>query len=426
MTSARVPAPAPLLPERLSSLDGLRGVAAVVVLVHHALLTVPYLSRAYYPDRAPVPEGSAAWWLAYTPLHLVWAGTEAVFLFFVLSGLVVTLPAVRSARFDWVAFYPRRIVRIYGPVACALAVGAALAVIVPRVNDRTLGHWMNLRPNTMSPQDLLSDLLLVEGTSGVVSPLWSLQWEMLFSAFLPLFAGLALFGLRRPRTALALVSVALVLGSVFAVKSLFFLSLFAIGALLVAFWGRLVPFGRRVSRHRAAWPSIVAAGLLSTSAVWWAQGLGLSYDHAMMLRFCTVPGVVALLLAAAFWRPAVRLLDSRVFQWLGRISFSLYLVHEPIVTASRLLLVQVDAPTWVSIGVALPLALVVAALFARFVEQPFHRLARRVGDRAADASRDHLRPQRPQPEPQRPTSTTPARTTGPAGARSEEERLTLV
>ena len=187
MTSARTLTPTPRMPERFTSLDGLRGVAAVVVLIHHALLTVPFLARAYYPDLPPVPKGSLAWWLTYSPLHLAWAGTEAVFLFFVLSGFVVTLPALRSPSFDWVAFYPRRIVRIYGPVAVAVAFGLVAVLLVPRFNERALGHWMNQRPNDISVSDVLSDLTLIDGTSGLVSPLWSLQWELLFSAFLPLF-----------------------------------------------------------------------------------------------------------------------------------------------------------------------------------------------------------------------------------------------
>ncbi|WP_375387391.1 acyltransferase family protein [uncultured Amnibacterium sp.] len=392
--SSRPTTPAPVLPERLSSLDGLRGVAAVVVLIHHALLTVPFLARAYYPDLPPVPPGTLAWYLTYTPLHLLWGGTEAVFLFFILSGLVVTLPALRSPGFDWVAFYPRRIVRIYGPVAVALLLGVALALAVPRHNERILGHWMNTRPNHVTPADLLGDLMLVDGTSGIISPLWSLQWEILFSAFLPLFVGIAVIGRRRPLAVLAALAVCLGLGSFFGANAMFYLALFAVGAVVVVLWDVLVVVARVVSRRAWAWPVLVAVGLLLASAVWWLQGLGLSQHRADMLQCVAIPGIVLLLLAAAFWRPAVGLLNTRLFQWLGRISFSLYLVHEPIVIAARFLLVQVQAPTWVSIAVSIPVAFGVAALFTRFVEAPFHRLARTAGKRVAAASRDFVQPNR--------------------------------
>ncbi len=99
MISAR---PAPT--GRWKGLDGLRGLAAIVVVLHHSLLTSPSLALAYFGGpKAPV--GSPSWLLTYTPLHLVWAGPEAVLVFFVLSGFVLTLPVLTSpandCRFVW-------------------------------------------------------------------------------------------------------------------------------------------------------------------------------------------------------------------------------------------------------------------------------------------------------------------------------------
>lgn len=78
----------------MQSFDGLRGVAAVVVLIHHSLLTVPSLASAYYPTTVTAIAWSKSWLITYTPLHLIWAGTEAVCLFFILSGFVLTLPTL--------------------------------------------------------------------------------------------------------------------------------------------------------------------------------------------------------------------------------------------------------------------------------------------------------------------------------------------
>jgi peptidoglycan/LPS O-acetylase OafA/YrhL len=66
-----------------------------------------------------------------------------------------------------------------------------------------------------------------------------------------------------------------------------------------------------------------------------------------------------------------------VVQWLGRISFSLYLTHDPIVVAVNTLL-PIGMAWWTPV-IAIPLALVVAVLFFRFVEAPAHRLAKQVG-----------------------------------------------
>lgn len=109
---------------RLPALDGLRGVAAVTVLVHHSLLVIPAVAS----DRA-----SAAW-IVRSPLHLFWAGNEAVYVFFILSGLVLTLPAVRRGRMRWKPYYPSRLLRLYIPV-----VASVVLAVVSRSSFRGAG-----------------------------------------------------------------------------------------------------------------------------------------------------------------------------------------------------------------------------------------------------------------------------------------------
>src|SRR4051794_31450307 len=79
---------------RLGGLDALRGIAALVVLIHHALLTTPSLGEVQRYGPRPATGWERA--LAVPPLHLLWAGSEAVLVFFVLSGLVLTLSMERD------------------------------------------------------------------------------------------------------------------------------------------------------------------------------------------------------------------------------------------------------------------------------------------------------------------------------------------
>lgn len=394
------------LPERLASLDGLRGIAALVVLVHHEAMTVPTLAASYYESGVQPAPFSPAWWLAFTPLHLAWAGTEAVFLFFILSGVVLVLPALRTRGFDWVAYYPRRLVRIYGPVACAVAFGFALQWVLPRFNDHRLGRWVVDRPNDTGVHDLLKDLTLMQGTSGLVSPLWSLRWEVVFSALLPLFVALAIVARRFLAVALLGTLGVIAVGSALDVDNLFYVPMFAIGALLVGSWDRVAVVARALARRRWPYPVLLATAALVGTVSWWAQAFGVSKHDAQAAVWLELPAVVALLLAAAFWPPLRRLLEARPVQWLGRISFSLYLVHEPIVISARLALFHWQLPTWVSIAVSAPVALLVAHCFARFVEAPFHRLSRTVGRSVAGAAGEVLPgPQRPAPAEREPART---------------------
>jgi peptidoglycan/LPS O-acetylase OafA/YrhL len=82
--------------------------------------------------------------------------------------------------------------------------------------------------------------------------------------------------------------------------------------------------------------------------------------------------VIVIVLAATFWDPLAGVLRSRPFRWLGMISFSLYLVHEPIVVALAFL---THGSKWGTVA-AFALSIVAGYLFWRSVERPTHALAR--------------------------------------------------
>jgi peptidoglycan/LPS O-acetylase OafA/YrhL len=365
-------------PGRLPALDGLRGVAALVVLVHHSLLTIPALALAYYPEAGTVAPGTPAWIVTNTPLHVLWAGTEAVYLFFLLSGFVLTLPLLRAHRFPWRTYYPRRIVRLYGPVVCAILLGALLLLVVHRPAGDALGAWVAHRPSEYRPTAVLRDLVLVFGVSGVISPLWSLSWEVLFSFLLPLYWWGARHARRVWWIALAALFALIAAGSVLGNDFLVFLPMFAIGSLLA----RRVDDFRPVLGGRVAqrwWPVALILAVVLVSARWEATGLGAPVAVAGRLQVVAVAGVAVLLAAAIYHRPLGRLLEGRLPRFLGLISFSLYLVHEPIVIAARV--VGGRAPLVVTILLGIAASIAVGWLFARFVEAPFHRLAKRLGGR---------------------------------------------
>ena len=201
------PEPARPVP-RLAALDGLRGVAALVVVFHHiSLIATPYLEPA---NGGPVVPFSLWWWLEYTPLKLVTAGREAVLVFFVLSGLVVSLPAVRHRDFSWPGFLAGRFVRLYLPAWGALVFACALILAVPRTLAQvTGGAWIDTAAQkTLDPWALLNEMTLMLGGPHFDNVLWTLRWEVMFSLLLPVFLVLAV-ALRRwwlPTGALALAS----------------------------------------------------------------------------------------------------------------------------------------------------------------------------------------------------------------------------
>ncbi|MGI9822307.1 acyltransferase family protein [Agromyces sp. Marseille-Q5079] len=360
---------------RVQSLDGLRGLAALIVLVHHSLLVVPALAAPYYGGRA---EPGATWLLVHTPLHLLWGGTEAVYLFFILSGLVLSL-AARSRSFTWRSYYPSRIVRLYVPVIGAVVLAGIVIALVPR-DGATESVWLSRRSDDYPISSMLEDATLLGGPSGVVSPLWSLYWEVLFSLLLPVY----LYAARRmPAWLQAVIAVALsTIGTLEGVTALKYLPMFGLGVALAAGWERLGETVGRMPRAVAipAWTVAVAGALVLTSSYW----LVLPYTDRVTARAATMPltlvGVAILIVAAVHAGLLARILSSRPFLFLGTISFSLYLVHEPIVIAIGHL---VPRP-FMTVLIALPVALLVAVVFYHVVERPAHLLAKRVRDHAAN------------------------------------------
>lgn len=122
----------------------------------------------------------------------------------------------------------------------------------------------------------------------------------------------------------------------------------------------------------------LVVGVLALIAYWLIRPFADSHTFiAAGLRSVSMLGAVLIVVVAAMWGPIIRLLSTRIVQWLGRISFSLYLVHVPILMTFNAFL----GPKlwWLSAVCTVVVALGVAELFARFIEQPAHRLSQRTG-----------------------------------------------
>jgi peptidoglycan/LPS O-acetylase OafA/YrhL len=92
-------------------------------------------------------------------------------------------------------------------------------------------------------------------------------------------------------------------------------------------------------------------------------------------------GAAGILFCAIGATSVRRMLNRRVPQFLGRNSFSLYLVHVPIL--ATLAYALGDAQWWLVGLIGVPLSIGFAVVFRRFIELPSHRLAQAIGKRAA-------------------------------------------
>ena len=337
------------------------------MLFHHGSLVIPTSNGADL-------EGIR--WVEHSPLHTLWAGREAVFVFFVLSGVALTL-SVLGGRSQWRAYYPTRLLRLYLPVLGAVLVGFLVTAAVPRQFEPGQSAWMRTHQFDATPWTFLRDAVLVTGTSTLNTPLWSLRWEVFFSLLLPAYVWVALRMRRHWAALAALVVVVVTAGSVLGEPALLYLPMFMVGVVIaVHVPDRIEAMGSRL-RGAVGWWFFVAAVLGISSSYWAAAVL---HHHVETITFPVVLAAAALLVVLALaWDPARRVLSSPVFQWTGRISFSLYLTHElVVVSVGQLLPSEILGLTPV---LSSPMALLLAVAFHRAVESPSHRLSQRVGRR---------------------------------------------
>jgi peptidoglycan/LPS O-acetylase OafA/YrhL len=364
---------------RLTGLDGVRGLAALFVVVDHVFLrTFP----GYPVDHAPF----WASWFIY--------GRFAVVVFIVLSGFSLALsPARHGWRLDGISrFAARRARRILPPFWAALAFSLAVA-------------WLIVPPPGQAAPDLKSiavNGLLVQNLVGAPSPdrsFWSIAVEAQLYVVFPLL----LLLVRRWGAIAMVAAVTLVVATVGVVgphvSHLDVLviqsppdlaALFAVGILAAGI------VGASTARRSWPWAEIALAAAAPVFATIWWQGSVWTLDHLFWVDLALGPAVGCLLAALATGHPAplLRLLDTRPLRSLGSSSYSLYLTHGPIVVvvcekvvAGR---VREGVPAFlVSLALVLPLTIAFARVFASLFEIPFRQQHRQAGLRRPGGERSH-------------------------------------
>src|SRR3954468_7337344 len=331
--------------QRLAGLDGLRGLAALFVVVNHIFLrTFP----GYPKDRAPFWAG----WFIY--------GRFAVVVFIVLSGFSLALaPSRHGWRLDSISrFAYRRARRILPAYWAAPAFSLAVAWLVVPPPGQGLPTGKSVVVNG----------LLVQNIVGAPSPNRSF-WSMAVEAQLYVAFPLLLLMVRRFGAFVMVAAVTLLVAAVgtvgphvsrldtFVIQSPPDLAaLFALGILTAGIVG--------ADRARREWPwawLALAAAVPVFAAIAW-RGSVWTLDHLLWVDLALGPAIACLLAGLASGQAArlVRFLDARPIRSLGSSSYSLYLTHGPIVivvydqlVAGR---VRQGVPAFVvSLAVVLPL-----------------------------------------------------------------------
>lgn len=319
------------------ALDGLRGVAILLVVGAHGLTRFEA------------------------------GGTIGVTVFFTLSGFLITALLLeereRRGRISLIDFYRRRLLRLLPAltllvgvlVACSMTsiVGAAAALLY-------VGNWIEV--DTAGP-----------GLGGLAHT-WSLAVEEQFYIIWPV---VLIATARLGRGALLAVALA---GSMYAIvaraalwdNSITTMRRIYLGtdmhadALLVGCALAVILCGshRRATSRR----TVVVLALVAIAA--------LGFPQSMAIWFVLNPTLVPLLAAVAIFclttGTRLRLLESRAFVVIGRRSYGLYLWHVPVFAVGSQHLEVL--PHFISFALLVGVSWLVTSLSWRYVERPFLRL----------------------------------------------------
>ena len=393
-------------PGKVQYLECLRGVAEIqVVLLHFVTGFLPYAG-----ERIPAP------------LRVLYDGHTAVYLFFLISGAVLTPSFARSGPF--VAKLVKRVVRLGIPVAAAGGIATALLAVWPDAHVRAAGltrsSWLAMDSSGAATlahlaREIGLDSLLLGYREATLfgpfagqlppmalsldAPFWSLHLELYGSLLV-----LCLVSLRAYSVwwhCAAIIAAILLFGT----HPMF---LFVLGHLSSVVVLGLDPAeggpglgedGRVGSVHGAKRGGLFGALLIllgvalcaskDWQAVEWSRQMLSRSEIAAapsLFQFQSQLGAAALYFGVLLCPPVWWPLGCTLARRLGRLSFSIYLLHFPILfTVVCLAFIRARGVFSYAASVALAFALfllvtlLAGIAFERLIDRPAIALSRRAG-----------------------------------------------
>ena len=315
-------------------------------------------------------------------------GYIGVDVFFVVSGFLITSLLVRefdaTNKISLTDFYARRVRRLL-PASLVVVIGTLVISRIwlepLRLNDLT----QDARAAALFATNIVfavreSDYLQSALPPSPLQHYWSLGVEEQFYIFFPIIV-MVLLKLGKASKSLLIAGLTTITAISFAVCVAITPSMPAIAFYLLPFlaWelgagALLAMFGSKVSRIKSVNRELFGwVGLVIIVVT------GLIYDSKTLFPgyAAGLPVVATILLIVSGdnskFGPS-RLLELRVFQWLGSRSYSLYLWHWPILIVARS--ANKAELTAIQIALCMLATLLLAELSFKFVEQPIHKVPR--------------------------------------------------
>lgn len=361
---------------RLEELDSLRGLAALTVIFSHFFAIFKVESHSNILNR-----------LIDSPLHLFFAGHEAVVLFFILSGFVLALPYYNNKETSYSVFAIKRVIRIYIPYIVSVIVAVILAFIFTKGGINELSDWFNSVWEYPIKWDVVIDhiIFIHSFENSEFNPVyWSLVHELRISLVFPLilllqnkysiktntiigvvlfFSGFSLF---------YLTNIVLQI-NVDYFSTLQYIPMFMIGAYLALYREKLVNYLKQLNEV-AMYCLLFLALLAYTYAHWFFPSIGILHVvNDLIISFGASIFIIFSLTSKKF----SAFLKIKLVHFMGKISYSIYLYHSIVLLTMLNIFYNKINIIFIFI-MTIILTMVLSALSYYWVELPSIKLIKKI------------------------------------------------
>lgn len=367
--------------QRYEELDSLRGLAALTVVFSHFMVVF----NINYQDTYGM--GLIQNWYKYSPIRLFWAGHEAVILFFILSGFVLTIPFLKNNPFSYKGYLVKRIFRIYLASATSIIVAVVLKEILDYNSKSVDSEWINTLWNRdFSVKDLINHFMLIGNYPTNINPvLWSLVHEMRISLIFPIIVYFILkFKWNHVLIfTLSLSTISCVIHRIFSDESqgslwltTHYSGMFIVGTLLAKYHRTLI--NKIVKLRLLNKISLLIIGVLFYTFNWFFSQK-LDVYNILTIDWSITVGASIFIILSLSSNKLSKILKTKIISFFGKISYSLYLYH----LIFLIFFIRYNSGLSISLTVLLTfiVSLIVAAISYKFIEKPSIKVGRNIAKR---------------------------------------------
>ncbi|MEC5341537.1 acyltransferase [Brenneria populi] len=363
--------------EKISTIDGLRGLSATAVIIHHGIL----MSNLFIDSTWKINAGYIAYFNEATHRILTQFGSFGVMVFFMITGYLFWNKALNNGGAgDVGVFYRRRIYRLLPLYLFAVIAVYGLSFLIGFSDKMDIRYFVHSLASWLS-FGFIQGMPLTDSKPGwliLCGVFWTLAIEVKFYALFPFLSSLC-----KNRG----VSLALLLGAIVVLLALLrcdaiaggtYSILFAfIGGMLTATLHRFSSFRHETQNiNSQPWLNSLFAALAIGSVALSFSLFDFAYTSLSVLL------IALFFLITASGNTLFGLLTLKPIRFSGIVSYSSYIIHGLVLT-SAFTLIYPRYGALAALSVAFVLVTLISALTYLKIEKPFIMLSHGKAQRRA-------------------------------------------